>query len=126
MRRRRPIKVATLAALVLLLTTGYSFAAEPRTGAAQTASPSTSSGPTTVLDDATCQDIWAKIVGVGNSLSYQKAAPYIKNPKLADPDNDNEISKTEFMEACRKGLVQSALSDNTMKSSPSSMLPRKH
>jgi hypothetical protein len=113
-----------------LLTAGYAFAAEPSrpstAGAPQSASPSSSSGPTTVLDDAKCQDIWAKVVGGGNSLSYQNAGPYIKNLKLADPDNDNEISKTEFLDACQKGLVQSASSDDTMKPSPSSMLPRKH
>jgi hypothetical protein len=88
-----------------------------------TASPCTSSGPTSVLDDATCQDIWAKVVGGGNSLSYQKAGPYIKNLELADPDNDNEISKTEFLDACKKGLVQSASSDDTVKPGDSSMLP---
>jgi len=126
----RPIKLATLTGLALLLTAGYAFAAEPprpsTAGAPPTASPSTASGPTTVLDDATCQDIWAKVVGGGNSLSYQQAGPYIKNLKLADPDSDNEISKTEFLDACQKGLVQSASSDDTMKPSPSSMLPRKH
>jgi hypothetical protein len=129
----RPIKLATLTGLALLLTAGYAFAAEPSrpstAGAPPTASPSTSSGPTTILDDATCdatcQDIWAKVVGGGNSLSYQNAGPYIKNLKLADPDNDNEISKTEFMDACKKGLVQSASSDDIMKPSSSSRL-RKH
>ena len=58
--------------------------------------------------------------------SYQKAGPYIKNPKLADPDSDNEISETEFMNACKEGLVQSASSNDTMKPGHSSMLPRKH
>jgi hypothetical protein len=115
--------------VALLLTAGYVFAAEPprpsTTGAPPTASPSISSSPTTVLEDATCQDIWAKVVGGDNSLSYQKAGPYIKNLKLADPDNDNEISKTEFMDACKKGLVQSASSDDIMKPSSSSRL-RKH
>jgi hypothetical protein len=115
--------------VALLLTAGYVFAAEPprpsTTGAPPTASPSISSSPTTVLEDATCQDIWAKVVGGDNSLSYQKAGPYIKNLKLADPDNDNEISKTEFMDACKKGLVQSASSDDIMKPSSNSRL-RKH
>jgi hypothetical protein len=124
------MKLTTLTGLTLLFTAGYAFAAEPATpsaaGAPPTASPSTSSGPTSVLDDATCQDIWAKVVGGGNSLSYQKAGPYIKNLELADPDNDNEISKTEFMDACKKGLVQSASSDDTVKPGHSSMLPRKH
>jgi hypothetical protein len=58
-------------------------------------------------------------------LSYDKAGRYIANLKLADPDNDNEISKTEFMDACKKGLVQSASTDNTIEPSPTSMLPRK-
>jgi hypothetical protein len=123
------MKLATLTCLALLLTAGYAFAVEPSkpsaAGAPPTASPSTSGGPTAILEDAKCLDIWAKAVGGGKSLSYQKAGPYIKNLKLADPDNDNEISKTEFMDACKKGLVQSASSDNTMKPGSSSMLPRK-
>jgi hypothetical protein len=78
------------------------------------------------MGSVTCQYIWAKAVGGGSSLSYQKAGPYIKNPKLADPDSDNEISETEFMNACKEGLVQSASSNDTMKPGHSSMLPRKH
>jgi hypothetical protein len=61
---------------------------------------------TPMLGDAECDAIWTKAVGGGNSLSYQKARPYITNLKLADPDNDNDISKPEFMSACKKGLVQ--------------------
>jgi hypothetical protein len=123
------MKLTTLTGLALLLTAGCAFAAEPSrpsaAGVPPTASPSTSSGPTPILDDAKCQDIWAKAVGRGNSLSYQKAGPYIKNLKLADLDNDNEISKTEFVDACKKDLVQSPSSNDTMNPSSSSMLPRK-
>lgn len=123
------MKLATLTGLVLLLTAGYAFAVEPSkpsaAGAPPTASPSTSGGPTAILDDAKCQDVWTKAVGGGISLSYDKAGPYITNLKLADPDNDNQISKTEFTDACKKGLVHSASSDNTMKPSSSTMLPRK-
>jgi hypothetical protein len=59
-----------------------------------------------VLDETKCQDVWTNAVGGGNSLSYDKAGPYITNLKLADPDNDNDISKPEFMDACEKGLVR--------------------
>ena len=62
--------------------------------------------PIAVLDETKCQDVWTKAVGGGNSLSYDKASPYITNLKRADPDNDNDISKPEFMEVCKKGLVQ--------------------
>ena len=122
------MRLATLTGLALLITTGSTFAEEPYSpsgaGASPTANPSSSGNPTAILDDAKCEDIWADAVGGGNSPSYDKAGPYITNLKLADPDNDNEISKTEFMDACKKGLVQSASTDNTSRS-PTSMLRRK-
>ena len=123
------MKLGTLTGLALLLTAGCAFAAEPYSpsgaGASPTETPSSSGSPTAILDDAKCEDIWAEAVGGGESLSYDKAGQYITNLKLADPDNDNEISKTEFVDACKKGFVQSASTTNT-KQSPTSMLPRRH
>ena len=123
------MKLATLTRLALLFTAGSIFAAEPYSpsgaGASPTASPSSSGSPTAILDDAKCEDIWAEAVGSSDFLSYDKAGQYITNLKLADPDNDNEISKTEFMDACKKGSVQRASTDNTIERSPTSMLPRK-
>ena len=46
--------------------------------------------------------------------------------QAADPDNDGYFYKTEFNDACRKGLVQNASMDTTApKGSHHIMLPRK-
>jgi hypothetical protein len=58
-----------------------------------------------VLDNAKCQDVWTK-AGGGDSLSYDKAGPYVTNLKLADPDGDGKFTKDEFMAACKIGVVQ--------------------
>jgi hypothetical protein len=80
------MKLATLTGLALLLTAGSTFADEPYSpsgaGASPTASASSFGSPTAILDDAKCEDIWAEAVGGGDSLSYDKAGPYIANLKL--------------------------------------------
>ena len=37
-----------------------------------------------------------------------RATPYVTDLQAADPDNDGYVNKTEFMDACKKGLVHSA------------------
>jgi hypothetical protein len=101
------MKLVTFTAMVMLLSAGYAFAGggAPVPEGSQAAPPS--GVPGAVLDDAKCQAVWTKAAGAGGtSLSYDKAGPYITNLKLADPDNDKEVSKTEFTDACKKGLVQ--------------------
>jgi hypothetical protein len=61
-----------------------------------------------VLDETRCHQVWITVIGGKNSLSDDKASPYITNIELADPDNDNDISEIEFMNACKMGLVRAS------------------
>ena len=82
------MKLVTFTAVAMLLSPGYAFA-----GA--------------VLDDTKCQAVWTKAGGDGlKYLETDKAAPYITDMKLANPDNDKDVNKTEFLDACKNGLVQ--------------------
>jgi hypothetical protein len=53
-----------------------------------------------------CGAVWSKAAGSSDTLTYDKAGPYVTNMQAADPDNDGKFTKSEFMEACKKGLVQ--------------------
>ena len=99
------MKLATFTALAMLLSAGSAFAGAGAPGpeGAQAAPPS--GRPSAVLDNAKCQDVWTN-AGGGDSLSYDKAGPYVTNLKLADPDGDGKFTKDEFMAACKLGLVQ--------------------
>jgi Dolichyl-phosphate-mannose-protein mannosyltransferase len=67
-----------------------------------------------------CDRFWIKAANGSNTLSYENAIPYILNLKLADPDNDGVFTKSEFIDACNKGLVSIA-SDNTTPKTASSL-----
>ena len=66
------------------------------------------------LGESDCQAIWSLAVRDDDRLSYDKATPYVTNLQAADPDNDGYVDKTEFMDACQKGLVHSASSSHVM------------
>jgi hypothetical protein len=86
------MKLATFTALAMLLSAGSAFAGAGAPGpeGAQAAPPS--GRPSAVLDNAKCQDVWTK-AGGGDSLSYDKAGPYVTNLKRADPDGDGKFTK---------------------------------
>ena len=66
----------------------------------------TSGRPSATLNPEQCAQVWSKAVPSGEYLSEANAAPYIVNFKQADgPDQDGKISKSEFEDACAKGLV---------------------
>jgi len=53
-----------------------------------------------------CQRAWYQAADGSGSLPYYKASPYITNLKLADPDHDGVLTKSEFVEPCNRGLVR--------------------
>ena len=101
------MKLVTFTAVAMLLSAGYAFA-----GGGAPVPPEPEGGPPAgrpgaVLDDTKCQAVWTKAGGDGlKYLETDKAAPYITNMKLANPDNDKDVTKTEFLDACKNGLVQ--------------------
>ena len=74
------------------------------TGAHALAEPMTSGRPTAVLNNAQCQDLWAKVHKDGDSLLRDKARPWVVNCKLVDSD-DGKVSHDEFTFACGKGMI---------------------
>ena len=88
------IKLAIATSFAVLLTTGYALAG-----------PMTSGRPSAVLTPEQCQEVWSKAVPKGDALAKKDARPYIVNFKLADTDQNGQISKSEFETACTKGLV---------------------
>ena len=101
------MKLVTFTAVAMLLSPGYAFA-----GGGAPVPPEPEGGPPAgrpgaALDDTKCQAVWTKAGGDGlKFLETDKVAPYITNMKLANPDNDKDVNKTEFLDACKNGLVQ--------------------
>jgi hypothetical protein len=91
-------KVSLISLLFLPLTVTVAFAQ---------ANTMTSGRPSATLNPEQCAQVWSKAVPSGEYLSEANAAPYIVNFKQADgPDQDGKISKSEFEDACAKGLVK--------------------
>jgi hypothetical protein len=91
--------LAIVTSVAVLLGAGYASAATM-----------TSGRPSAVLTRAQCKAMWKLAVPSGHYLYRQNAHPFIVNFKLADgADQDGRISKHEFKEACKLGLVKYTL-----------------
>jgi EF hand len=105
----------------MLLSAGYAFAGggAPVPEGSQAAAPS--GRPGAVLDDAKCQSVWKMASPNGDTLSKDKAVPFIVNFEMVDTDKDGTISADEFKVGCGKGWVQEASTDKGMKPSGGAM-----
>jgi hypothetical protein len=77
------------------------------------------------LHESDCEAIWPLAVPDNDRLSYDKATPYVTDLQAADPDNDGYFDKTEFMDACQKGLVHSVAQDTGIPKSSHVMLRKR-
>ena len=100
------MKLATFTALAMLLSAGYAFAGAGGPGPEGSQAAPPSGRPGALFDETKCQDGWTRVAGGSDSLSYDKVGPYITNLKQADPDGDGQVTKAEFMGACKMGLVK--------------------
>ena len=92
------LKAPLLCCLALPLTVTCAFAQ---------ANTMTSGRPSAALTPEQCEQRWKEAVPSGEFLVEANAAPFIVNFKQADgPDQDGKISKSEFEDACAKGLVK--------------------
>ena len=99
------MKFAAFASLIILLGAGSAFAADTDAG--------TAGRPTAVLSEANCVTAWH--AGTGDALTrfhraHDRLLPVdargiITNFQQADTDKDGSISRAEFIQACRLGLV---------------------
>src|SRR5262245_65781241 len=67
----------------------------------------TSGRPSAALNPEQCVAIWKNAVPSGDLLAQSAAAPFIVNFTQVDKDGSGDISKSEFEDACAKGLVRS-------------------
>jgi|SRR6516164_11025367 len=61
--------------------------------------------PPVIIFEA-CQRAWYRAVDGGVSLAYDRASQYFTNLKSADPDQDGVFTKSEFVDACKRGLLR--------------------
>jgi hypothetical protein len=100
------MKVTTIAALVLSLSTGYAFAGAGAPVPEGSQNPPSSGRPSAPLDDAACQDVWKMASPNGDTLSKDKATPFVVNYEMVDTDKDGKVSQAEFQAGCSKGWIQ--------------------
>ena len=112
------MKIATFTAVAVLLSAGYAFAGAgaPVPEGSQSGEPS--GRPNAVLDDGACQSVWKLASPDGDTLSGDKALPYIVNFQMVDTDKDGKISAVEFKTGCGKGWIQSADASTTKEMTP--------
>ncbi|HEU4476536.1 MAG TPA: hypothetical protein VFR71_07585 [Methyloceanibacter sp.] len=99
------MKLATFAAAAILLSSTYALAgpgAPPPEGS-QEKPPS--GRPGKVLSEAECTKAWETAGPDGDTLSKDKAVPFILNFQMVDTSNDAKISQEEWNEGCKKGWV---------------------
>lgn len=106
------MKLTILTATLLLCSGSYAMAG-PGSGEPKEPADPPSGRPAAVLDDAKCTSVWSMTERDGDTLTEDKAAPFIVNFKMVDGDNDGKISEAEFKEGCKKGLVQEASAEDS-------------
>jgi hypothetical protein len=113
------MKIATVAALAVLLSAGSAFAGAgaPVPEGSQKDPPS--GRPGKVLSEAECTKAWQTAGPDGDTLSKDKATPFILNFQMVDTSNDAKISQEEWKDGCSKGWVSAdAQTTQDMKDSP--------
>jgi hypothetical protein len=108
------MKFAAFASLIILLGAGSAFAAD--TDAA------TAGRPGGVLSEASCVAAWHRAAGEEQTrfhrghadLSPANASGVVTNFQQADTDNDGTVSRAEFIQACKLGLVAGGDADRNV------------
>jgi hypothetical protein len=102
------MKLTALTAAALILGAGYAFAGAGAPVPEGSQTPPPSGRPSAALDDATCQSVWKMASPNGDTLSKDKATPFVVNYDMVDTDKDGKISQAEFEDGCAKGWIQKA------------------
>jgi hypothetical protein len=100
------MKAVTLAATMILLGTGLCFAGAGAPVPEGSQTPPASGRPSAALDDAKCESVWKMASPNGETLSKDKAVPFVVNFQMVDADNNGSISQDEFKTGCGKGWIQ--------------------
>ncbi len=99
------MKLTTLTAVMLMSTATYAFAGggAPVPEGSQKDAPS--GRPGKVLSEAECTKAWETAGPDGDTLSKDKATPFILNFQMVDSSKDAKISADEWKDGCSKGWV---------------------
>ena len=100
------MKLAVITATAVILSAGYALAGAGAPVPEGSQNPPPSGRPTATLDDAACQSAWKMASPNGDTLSKDKATPFVVNYALVDTDKDGKISQSEFQTGCGKGWIQ--------------------
>ena len=113
------MRFSVVAVTAFLMSTTYLWAGAGAPVPEGSQTPPSSGRPSATLDDAACQDVWKMASPNGDTLSKDKAAPFVVNYEMVDTDKDGKISQSEFQAGCGKGWIQKpdASTINDMKSS---------
>src|SRR6187200_1632070 len=102
------MKLATLTFAAVLFSTGYAMAGAGAPVPEGSQTPPPSGRPSAPLDDAKCGSVWKMAAPDGDTLSKDKATPFVVNYEMVDTDKDGKISAAEFKTGCSKGWIQKA------------------
>jgi hypothetical protein len=111
------MKFAALTSVIILLGAGSAFAADTDAG--------TAGRPTAVLSETDCVVAWHSFAGDEQSRFHQRqdgltpaaAKAIVTNFQQADTDKDGIVSRDEFVEACRLGLINGGAADRNIAAS---------
>jgi hypothetical protein len=98
------MKLAIAASIAVMLSVGSALAGAGAPVPEKPEGGPPSGRPGAVLDADKCKAVWS--VTEGDTLSQDKAAPFIVNFEMVDTSKDGKISQEEFNDGCAKGLVQ--------------------
>jgi hypothetical protein len=100
------MKLAIATSIAVLLSAGSAFAGAGAPVPEKPEGGPPSGRPGAVLDTDKCKAVWSLTEREGDTLSQDKAAPFIVNFEMVDTSKDGKISQEEFNDGCTKGLVQ--------------------
>lgn len=94
-----------LAAAMLAATTVYAYAGGGAPVPEGTMKDDPSGRPGKILSEDECQKAWEMAGPDGDTLSKDKATPYILNFAMVDTSEDAKISADEWKDGCSKGWI---------------------
>jgi hypothetical protein len=99
------MRLTTLTAVMLISTATYAYAGggAPVPEGAMKDDPS--GRPGKVLSEAECTQAWETAGPDGDTLSKDKATPFILNFEMVDTSKDAKISADEWKDGCANGWV---------------------
>jgi hypothetical protein len=102
----KAMKLAIVTGVALILSAGSALAGGGAPVPEKPEGGPPSGRPGAVLDPDKCKAVWSVTEREGDTLSQDKAAPFIVNFEMIDTNKDGKVTQDEFAEGCAKGLVQ--------------------